>query len=256
MNDQSVFRRPDIRHATTEQEARVDLAAAYRLVAHFGIDDLVHTHISMRIPGHQDQFLINPYGLMFNEITASSLVKIDHEGDVLEETTSLVNKAGFVIHSAIHMARPDVACVLHTHSRAGVAVSCLKEGLLPLNQFALQFHNRIGYHDYEGIALDLEERERLIADLGTFDAMILRNHGLLTCGRTVAEAFVSMYYLEQSCRIQMDLLPARDGLVLPNGQVSEKTARQYETGGPGSIGQREWPALLRMLDRVSPGYAA
>jgi ribulose-5-phosphate 4-epimerase/fuculose-1-phosphate aldolase len=208
------------------------------------------------VPGQENQFLINPYGLMFSEVTASSLVKIDHEGNVLEDTDSLVNKAGFVIHSAIHMARPDVACVLHTHSRAGVAVSCLKEGLLPLNQFALQFYNRIGYHDYEGIALDLDERERLIRDLGSFDTMILRNHGLLTCGRTVAEAFVSMYYLEQSCRIQMDLLPARESLVLPNGQVSEKTARQFEAGGPGSIGQREWPALLRLLDRVSPGYDA
>lgn len=256
MQDQSVFRRPDIRYAKSEREARIDLAAAYRLVAHFGIDDLVHTHISMRVPGQENQFLINPYGLMFSEVTASSLVKIDHEGNVLEDTDSLVNKAGFVIHSAIHMARPDVACVLHTHSRAGVAVSCLKEGLLPLNQFALQFYNRIGYHDYEGIALDLDERERLIRDLGSFDTMILRNHGLLTCGRTVAEAFVSMYYLEQSCRIQMDLLPARESLVLPNGQVSEKTARQFEAGGPGSIGQREWPALLRLLDRVSPGYDA
>jgi ribulose-5-phosphate 4-epimerase/fuculose-1-phosphate aldolase len=256
MNDVAPFRRPAIIEPQNEWQARVDLAAAYRLVAHFGLDDLVHTHISLRVPGEAGHFLINPYGLMFAEITASSLVKIDCDGKVVGDAgDSLVNEAGFVIHSAIHMARHDVGCVLHTHTRAGIAVSCLEEGLLPLNQFALQFHNRVGYHAYEGIALDLDERQRLVRDLGAHDALILRNHGLLTCGRTAAEAFVSMYYLEQSCRMQIDLLPARERLVLPDGQVAEKTARQYEAGGPGAMGQREWPALLRLLDRVSPGYA-
>jgi ribulose-5-phosphate 4-epimerase/fuculose-1-phosphate aldolase len=256
MNDIPPFRRPAIVEPQNEWQARIDLAAAYRLVAHFGLDDLVHTHISLRVPGEPGHFLINPYGLMFAEITASSLVKIDCDGKVVGDAgDSLVNEAGFVIHSAIHLARHDVGCVLHTHTRAGIAVSCLEEGLLPLNQFALQFHNRIGYHGYEGIALDLDERQRLVRDLGAHDALILRNHGLLTCGRTAAEAFVSMYYLEQSCRMQMDLLPARDRLVLPDGQIAEKTARQYEAGGPGAMGQREWPALLRLLDRVSPGYA-
>jgi len=237
----------------SEREARIELAACYRLIAHFGLDDMVYTHISARVPGEAEHFLINPYGLMFHEITASSLVKIDHDGNVVEPTDYPVNKAGFVIHSAVHMARPEVNCVLHTHTRAGIALSCLDTGLLPLNQFALMFHNRVAYHGYEGIALDLDERERLIADLGDKPVMILRNHGLLTTGRSVPEAFALMYYLEQSCRIQLDVLASGQEYVLPEREIQDKTGNQY-LGDPVGAGLREWPALLRILDKKDPSY--
>ncbi len=205
------------------------------------------------MPGTHDRFFINPYGLHFSEITASSLVKIDLDGNVVEDNGHPVNKAGFVIHSAIHAARPDVACVLHTHTRSGVAVSCLAEGLLPLNQFSLQFYNRVAYHDYEGVALDLDERQRLVADLGDKRVMILRNHGLLTAGRTIPEAFSLMYYLNESCRVQIEVMASGGKIHQVGGQVAEKTARQFDRDDmPG--GQREWPALLRLLDRKDPSY--
>jgi ribulose-5-phosphate 4-epimerase/fuculose-1-phosphate aldolase len=236
----------------TEREARVRLAACYRLIAHFSMDDLIYTHISARVPESPGHFLINPYGMMFHEITASSLVKIDYEGRTVEPTQNPVNYAGFVIHSAIHAARPDVNCVLHTHTRAGVAVSCLKEGLMSLNQFSAPYYNRVGYHDYEGVATNLDERQRLVRDLGDKRVLVLRNHGLLTAGRSVPEAFQLMYYLEQSCRVQMDLMASRGSINVLSHQVSEYTAQQCE--GFATHGEREWPALLRLLDAKDPSY--
>jgi ribulose-5-phosphate 4-epimerase/fuculose-1-phosphate aldolase len=238
-----------------EREVRVALAACYRLIAHFGMDDLVYTHISARVPGEPGHFLINPYGLMFHEITASSLVKIDYDGAIVEDTGYPVNKAGFVIHSALHMEKPEVNCVLHTHTRAGIAASCLEEGLLHINQHSAMFYNRLAYHDYEGIALDLDERSRLVRDLGDKPAMMLRNHGLLTTGRTVPEAFTLMYYLEQSCRIQIDLMATGRKLTRLSDNVLQHTAEQF-VSSPLPCGEREWPALLRLLDAKDPGFRA
>lgn len=240
-----------------EWQVRVELAAAYRLVAHYGWDDLIFTHLSARVPGPDNHFLINPYGLLFSEITASSLVKIDLDGNKVEESPYEVNPAGFTIHSAIHAAREDAVCVLHTHTRAGVAVSCMKEGLLPLNQIALQFYGpRLAYHDYEGIALDLDERERLAADLGEARSLILRNHGLLTVGRSVAEAFSLMFYLNRACEIQVDVCSMKQSYVLPPPEICEHTARQYDEAlGSGTYElNREWEAHLRILSRANPGW--
>jgi ribulose-5-phosphate 4-epimerase/fuculose-1-phosphate aldolase len=205
------------------------------------------------VPGTANHFFINPYGTHFSEITASNLVKIDLDGNIVESTDHTVNQAGFVIHSAVHAARHDVECVLHTHTRAGVAISCLAEGLLPLNQFSLQFYNRVAYHDYEGVALDLDERERLVADLGDRRILILRNHGLLTAGRTIPEAFSLMYYLDQSCRIQLDIMASGGKMLRVSEATGEKVARQFERNGVPA-GQREWPALLRILDAKDPSY--
>jgi ribulose-5-phosphate 4-epimerase/fuculose-1-phosphate aldolase len=241
------------RYSAAEWDTRVELAACYRLVAHYRMTDLIYTHISARVPDHADQFLLNPYGLMFDEITASSLVKIDLDGKVVEDTPYHVNAAGFTIHSAIHAARHDVACVLHTHTRAGIAVSCQKQGLLPLNQISLQFHDRLAYHDYEGIALDHDERPRLVADLGDKRAMILRNHGLLTAGRSIPEAFSLMFYLERACEIQVAAQAGGAELVMPSPATREKTALQYESGDDPS-GGLEWAAQLRLLDRLDAGY--
>lgn len=239
--------------ASDEAELRRDLAGAYRLLALFGMDDLIYTHVSARLPTRPDHFLINPYGLFFHEITASSLVEIDHDGNKVAPSAHEVNRAGFVIHSAIHAARPDVQCVIHTHSRAGLAVSALEEGLLPLNQIALQFHDRLGRHGYEGIALDLDERPRLVCDLADKDGMILANHGLLTVGSSVPLAFNRMYYLEQACRIQVDTLAMGRPIVLPAEAIRAHTARQYEEDFE-IAGVREWPGLLRLLDQRSPGW--
>jgi ribulose-5-phosphate 4-epimerase/fuculose-1-phosphate aldolase len=236
-----------------ERETRIALAACYRLIAHFGMDDLVFTHISARVPGKPEHFLINPYGLMFNEITASSLVKIDDNGNIVEDNGHGVNQAGFVIHSAVHRARPDVNCVLHTHTRAGVAVSCLADGLLHINQHSAMFYNRLAYHDYEGIALDLDERTRLTRDLGDKYAMVLRNHGLLTAGRTVPEAFALMYYLDLCCRVQIDLMASGGKLARLSDNVLQHTSEQF-ANSPLPCGEREWPALLRLLDAKDPGY--
>jgi ribulose-5-phosphate 4-epimerase/fuculose-1-phosphate aldolase len=236
-----------------EREARIALAACYRLVAHFGMDDLIYTHISARVPGEPRHFLINPYGMMFHEITASSLVKIDYDGKVVGDSGYPVNEAGFVIHSALHMARPDVHCVLHTHTRAGVAVSCLEEGLLHINQHSALFYDRVAYHDYEGIALDLDERSRLVRDMGDKSAMILRNHGLLTAGRSVEEAFTLMFYLEKACRIQIDLMAAGAKTIRLSDNVLKHTAAQF-TSSTTPCGEREWPALLRLLDAKDPSF--
>ncbi|MSQ71639.1 MAG: class II aldolase/adducin family protein [Betaproteobacteria bacterium] len=243
-----------------EWQARVDLAACYRLVAHFEMTDLIYTHITIRAPGTKDQFFINPFGTTFDEVTASSLVKIDVNGKVIEpgaggvaELRSRVNPAGFIIHSAIHMQREDAHCVLHTHSRAGMAVAAMKEGLLPLNQKGMMFYNRIAYHDYEGLAFEIGERERLQRDLGRHKALILRNHGLLTVGNDCAEAFSNMYSLEIACRLQVDALAMGRELVLPSPEACEHAARQFESLDD-TPSTREWPHLLRLLDRVNPGY--
>ena len=246
---------PDDLSRTDIATARRDLAAAYRLIAHFGMDDGIYTHISMRV-GH-DRFLLNPFGLSFDEIRASTLVTIDHEGAIIDDPLGGgVNAAGFTIHSAVHIARPEVACVAHTHTVAGVAVSSQEEGLLPLNQWSLQFYDRIAFHDYEGIALDLEERERLVADLGNRDTMILRNHGMLTCGRTVAQSTKKMLNLERACQAQVAALSGGVELRWPPHEVCERTARQYEEGSVAAQSGRDhqWEAYLRLLDRVAPDY--
>lgn len=240
-----------------EWQVRRNLAACYRLIAHHRMTDHIYTHISARVPGERGHFLINPYGMTFDEVTASSLVKIDHDGNKVVDNGFDVNPAGFTIHSAIHATRADAACVLHTHTRAGVAVSCLKEGLLPLNQIALQFYgHRLAYHDYEGIALDLDERERLARDLGKAQSLILRNHGLLTVGRSVAEAFSLMFYLNRACEIQVDVCAMNQAYVLPSPETCEHTAQQYDRGlGSGTHElDMEWNAHLRVLERVNPGW--
>lgn len=249
---------PSIRDQVSEEEwaLRVDLAAAYRLVAHYGWDDLIFTHLSARVPGPEHHFLINPYTHMFDEITASSLVKIDVHGDRVMEMRQPVNKAGFVIHSAIHMGRDDAHAVMHLHTPHGQAVSAMAEGLMPHTQTAMIARHDVAYHDFEGIATDLDERERLVADLGTKNAMILRNHGTLTVGETVAQAFLRMYYLERACEAQVMMLTAgRDGLYNPPQGVAEKVETQ--TNGPGMKRLAEglaWPALLRKLDRMDPSF--
>jgi len=242
-----------------EWEARVDLAACYRLVAHYGMSDMIANHISLRVPGEEDAFLINAYGLLYEEITASSLLKIDHHGNVLSQPdfggqlSYGVNKAGFVIHSAVHEARPEVACVIHTHTWAGMAVSSLACGLLPLNQTAMRFL-KIGYHDYQGVVLDLSEQESLCRDLGGNEALILRNHGLLTVGRSIGEAFNWMHRLEVSCRAQLAAMACNTPLSPVSPDVQEATYRQYQPGTRRPYGLMEWPALLRLADRLDPSY--
>lgn len=237
-----------------EWAARVELACAYRLVAHHGWTLMIYNHISARVPGHPDQFLLNPFGLHYSEVTASNLVKIDLTGAVLDGSPYAINDAGFTIHSAIHGARHDVAAVLHTHTEAGSALSVLESGLLPLTQDAMAFHNRIGYHEFEGIALDLDERSRLVRDLGPHHAMILRNHGLLTCGRTTAEAFTLMYLLERACRTQLMTLATGQKLTLPSPEVCEKTALQYSCNRGEPAGADEWPHWVRMMDQLDRSY--
>jgi len=233
------------------QQQRIDLAAAYRLVALFGWDDLTSTHISARMEDH-DRFLLNSRHQLFEEITASSLIEVDQEGKLKSAGEAMLNQAGFVIHSAIHEARPDVGCVLHTHTQAGMAVSAMECGLLPLNQHALRFYNAISVHEYEGIALDLDERQRLVADLGNNEAMILRNHGLLTVGRTVAEAFSAMFYLEKACRAQIDSMQSHTKLQHPCAEVCQHTYEQYRNFG--GYMQNDWDGLIRKLDRLQPDY--
>ncbi|WP_431482809.1 class II aldolase/adducin family protein [Pseudomonas solani] len=245
-----------------ERALRQQLAACYRLIAHFRMTDLIFTHISVRVPGPEHHFLINPYGLMFDEIRASDLVKIDLQGKAVEPTRYKVNPAGFVIHSAIHAAREDAQCVLHTHTRAGCAVAAQPAGLLPVNQISMEFYGRVAYHDYEGVALNLDEQKRLVADLGDKPVMILRNHGLLTVGETPAQAFLRMYYLEKACDIQV-AAQACGELLLPPHEVCEHTQRQFnepaQPAGEGELTDPDamdlaWQALLRLLERVAPDY--
>ena len=242
-----------------EWQVRTDLAAAYRLVAYFDMDDSIYTHISARVPGHDNQFLINPFGMLFRDITASSLVKIDMDGRILDDSPYDVNPAGFTIHSAVHAARHDAACVLHTHTVAGVAVSSLAEGLQPCNQWALQFYQRVNYHAFEGIALDHAERERLVTDLGpTVRALILRNHGLVTLGRTVSEAFILMHNLERACQVQLAIQSSGQPVHAVPHEVCERTARQYESGdskrlpGQPDPNLREWRGFMKRLEAAEP----
>ncbi|HEY7608689.1 MAG TPA: class II aldolase/adducin family protein [Alphaproteobacteria bacterium] len=244
-----------------EWQVRVDLAAFYRLVHHYGMSMLVFNHITARVPGPQHHILINEYGLAYDEITPSNLVKIDLDGKVVDAGEHKVNLAGYIIHSCVHRARKDVNCVVHTHSRAGVAVSCLKEGLIPMNQEGMMFYGRISYHDYEGLAVYEDEQKRLAANLGDKDVMILRNHGLLATGRSVAEAFRRIYYLEIACRLQMDVMATGRPWAPPPPEVCEHTHRQFEEGaaaiGTGKDQEtREWPAMLRLVDRKYPGWRA
>jgi ribulose-5-phosphate 4-epimerase/fuculose-1-phosphate aldolase len=246
--------------ATEEARLRRELAAVYRLVAHFRMTDLVFTHISARVPGPDHHFLINPYGLLFEEITASNLVKVDLSGQPVQQTPHPVNPAGFVIHSAVHASRPDARCVLHTHTKAGCAVAAREEGLLPLNQISMEFYGRLGYHDYEGVALNLAEQQRLVADLADHPAMILRNHGLLTVGRNPAQAFLRMYYLDKACEIQIAATSADAKLILPPPEIRELTSRQLAGEDESSDLQDRtgyelaWAALLRLVERVAPDY--
>ncbi|WP_144183000.1 class II aldolase/adducin family protein [Elioraea rosea] len=248
-------RPPQPNHAPSERDLREDLAAAYRLIARFGMDDLIYTHLSARLPGAgEPRFLINPYGMMFSEITASSLVVVDVEGNAVGEQIWPVNPAGFVIHSAIHMGREDAHCVMHTHTLAGMAVAATEDGILPLNQMSMEFYGRVAVHEYEGIAADdnLSERGRLVRDLGSLNCALLRNHGLLTVGATVAEAFYYMYYLEQACRIQLAATSMGRTLSIPPVDVIERARDQFSGGT--SKGWRPWAALRRMLDREDPSY--
>lgn len=245
-------RRPDV--SPDEWRVRCDLAAAYRLVALFKWDDLVFTHISARVPGHDDQFLINPYGLLFEEITASSLVKVDAAGNKLDDTPYPVNPAGFTIHSAVHGARHDAGCVMHTHTLNGIAVSAQAGGVLPLSQQSIFVLASLGYHDYEGVALREDEKPRLVRDLGDKSYLMLRNHGLLTVGRTVADAFLNMYLFETVCTVQVRA-QAGGGALVPVAPEVIATARQQAaqaTKGQGA--SLVWPGLLRRLDRQSPGW--
>lgn len=241
----------------TEQElqTRIDLAACYRLMPLFGMSDLIYNHITARIPGSNEEILINPYGLMYEEITASSLIKINLEGDILDNPNDDfgINQAGYVVHSAVHGARHDVGCVIHTHSRAGMAVSAMKSGLMPLAQTSMRFRD-VAYHDYESVAIDIDEQERLVSDLGTQDAMILRNHGLLVASPSIAEAFNAMYWLEMACRVQVDTLCSGAELVLPSQEIIDKTYNLYQPHTRRPFGIMEWPAMLRYLDRRNPGY--
>lgn len=245
-----------VRHHVSSEEwqMRVDLAAAYRLIALYKWDDLIFTHISARVPGEGHHFLINPYGMTFDEITASSLVKVDIEGNIVMETPYFINPAGFTIHSAVHAAREDAVCVMHTHSLYGVAVSVQKNGLLPLSQQSLFPLTGLAYHNYEGIALNEEEKPRLVADLGEKSFLILRNHGLLTVGRNVADAFLKMYILESACRIQILAQSANAELTQIAPPILQGMAAQVEAVTKGMGGDLAWPGLLRKLDRIDPSY--
>ena len=241
-----------------EWRVRCDLAALYRLVAHFRMTDLIYTHISARLPGPDNHFLINQYGVMFHEMRASDLVRIDMDGAIVGDTagSSRVNAAGFTIHSAIHMARHDLMCVIHTHTAAGMAVAAQKHGLLPISQHALKFYGHLGYHGYEGIALDHDERDRLVRDLGPHSAMILQNHGLLAAGRTIPEAFNTIYYLERACQAQVAALSGGAELVTPPEAVRQHTAAQFQGVGRLEHYEMMWESCLRLIETDRPDYRA
>jgi ribulose-5-phosphate 4-epimerase/fuculose-1-phosphate aldolase len=239
-----------------EWKVRVDLAAAYRMVAHYGWDDLIFTHLSARVPGPEHHFLLNPYNLMFEEVTASSLIKVDMNGLPVEPTPFITNPAGFTIHSALHMARSDAQAVMHLHTPHGQAVSANDEGLLPLTQTAMLIREDVAFHDYEGVAVDLDERSRLVADLGDKGAMLLRNHGTLAVGETVGEAFIKLYFLERACQAQVMALSAgRENLSNPPQGAPELTAQQGKVGLKVGANLLAWPALLRKAYRLDPGFA-
>ena len=244
--------------SAAEWEARVDCACAYRLVRHFGMDDLIYNHISARVPG-TEEFLLNPFGLMYDEICASSLVKVDLKGNILWQPewpkglNYTFNLAGFVIHGAIHEAKPELHCVIHTHSIAGMAVSALKKGLLPMTQTSMRF-SKVAYHDYEGVVLEMDERKRLLKNLGDCEVMLLRNHGPLVVGRSIPEAFNNLYRLERACRSQLLAQACNDDILLPSQAVFEKTTRMYQPGVRRTVGMLEWPAMRRLADRLDPSY--
>ncbi|MBR1125944.1 class II aldolase/adducin family protein [Bradyrhizobium lablabi] len=278
MGKMEVLSVSDIKSAVTleEWQTRIDLAACYRLMAIFGMTDLIYNHISARVPGEDGHYLINPYGMLYEEITASSLVKIDVDGATLLQPDHgyNVNVAGFYLHAPIHKARPDLHCIIHTHTRAGTAVSGLSEGLLPLSQTAMRFHGQVGYHDFEGPAISGDECARVVHDLGSHDVLLLRNHGLLACGRTIPQAFNAIYWLENACRIQVDLLSCNRPIHFPSAAAIDNTVtcfsgseitllNEAETNpvlnesarkNAGGYGALEWAALLRKLDRLDPSF--
>jgi ribulose-5-phosphate 4-epimerase/fuculose-1-phosphate aldolase len=249
---------PSLKGKVSDEEwaIRVDLAAAYRMVAYYGWDDLIFTHLSARIPGPEHHFLLNPYQLMFEEVTASSLVKVDVSGNPVEPTPFITNPAGFTIHSAIHMAREDAQAVMHLHTPAGQAVSAHSDGLLPLTQTAMLVRQDVAFHDYEGVAVDLDERERLVANLGTKGAMLLRNHGTLAVGKNVGECFVKLYFLERACQAQVMALSAGDSLNNPPQGAPEVTAEQGAMGLNVAANLLAWPALKRKAYRLDPSFAS
>ena len=238
-----------------EWQARVDLAACYRLVALWAMTDMIANHISVRVPGEDEHFLINAYGLLYEEITASNLIKIDLDGNIVDKPDFDygVNRAGFVIHSAVHRARADAHCIIHTHTPAGIAVSSMECGFLPMSQTAMRF-TKVGYHDYEGVAVNLEEQERLVADLGDADLMVLRNHGLLVVGPTIPQAFSNIYRAELACKAQVMAMGSGAKLVMPSADVIALTNHLYRPEVRRPFGVLEWPALLRKLDRTDPTY--
>lgn len=246
----------DIKSTVSAEEwaLRVDLAACYRIVAMHGWDDLVFTHISARVPGPDEHFLINAYGLLFEEMTASSLVKVDLNGEVVSQTTHNINPAGFVIHSAVHEARPDAACVMHLHTKAGIAVSAQADGLLPISQTSLFPYATLAYHDYEGVALNDDEKPRLVADLGNNNALILRNHGLLTTGASIADAFLMMYVLETACQIQLLAQSTGGDLVSVPAPIVAGIKAQVEQVTRGLGGRLVWPGLIRKLERSDRSF--
>lgn len=248
------FSRNDI--SDEEWQVRTDLAACYRLVARYGMSDMIYNHITAKVPGSDCHFLINPFGMLYGEITASCFYTLDLDGNVVmkPDLDLPVNRAGFVIHSAVHGARPDLHCVMHTHTRAGMAVSAMAEGLLPLTQTAMRFYGSIGYHDYEVPTADISERERLARDLGPHSALILRNHGLLACGPTVADAFDLMYWLEMACKSQVDALAGGVKLTMPSHALATRMGKRYGPAGAVNFSSIAWQALIRQLDREDPGY--
>ena len=251
---------PSLQNQVSPEEwnARVDLAACYRLIAHYGMSDMMANHVTIRVPGEDNAFLTNPYGMMYEEMFASCFVKINHDGQILSkpdfgELNYGLNKPGYILHSAVHHARPEINCVIHTHTPAGMAVSSLKCGLLPINQTSMRFL-KISYHDYMGVVLNMSEQEALVQDLGTSEAMILRNHGLLTLGRTAGEAFNWMHRLETSCRAQLAAMACNSPLQEVPPAVLEETYMNYQPQTRRPYGLMEWPALLRMLDRMDPSF--
>lgn len=252
--------------SAAERELRVQLAAAYRMIHRLGWSELIWTHTTVRVPGPEHHFLINPYGYRFDEVCASNLVKVDMDGKIVEFARGAeINPAGFVIHSAIHMTRPDARCVMHTHTVAGMAVAALESGLLPISMYAIGFHNRVAYHAYEGPSLDLSERERLAANLADKNVLILRNHGLLTCGETIAQAFVRMYRLQRACEIQLAAQATGSKLVVPPEEICRLSAELsddfFDPNAEANKGYSrnpnpEFTALMRLLDKEDPSYAA
>lgn len=246
--------RADDQISKQEVEARVNLAAAYRLLAELGWHELIYNHITVRVPG-TEHFLINPFGLMYREVNASNLVKVDLEGNVLGDSTHPINPAGFIVHAAVHGARPDVGCVIHTHTTTGLAVACQADGLLPLSFPSMFYTDRLAYHEFEGITVDHDECARLAADLGNRNAMILRNHGLLACGRTLGDAFAEIYHLQRACDVQIAAQASGAALTWPDRSIGLKASAQHDAlARSGTQNDLLWSAMVRWMDRVDPGY--